>query len=231
MASLRLAPTVPPRLGLALAATAIAFLAALLASLNLYLLEDGNALTASAYSASPLLRVSYDAVYLSALIAGVAVCAIAGYTLVRADALVTVGAVMLALLVALAGFGGLLLRSPATFLVLFLGFVGLSLLCLLVGRAVAVASRRRLPPRAATILGACVGTGVALLVNGLALVTHTLALNPVSHPLFMQGQIEGTHLSSLLIGMGLNLLTLFLCVLSIGAALRTPAPAHRGLTD
>jgi hypothetical protein len=60
-----------------------------------------------------------------------------------------------------------------------------------------------------------------MLVNGVALVAHTLALNRVSHLLFMQGQIGETHFSSLLIGMGLELLTLTACVLSIMAA---PSP-------
>ena len=60
-----------PRLWLLRTVTLIAFIISLLASLNLYLLEDGNPLTQGAYLASPLLRFSYDGVYLSALAAGV----------------------------------------------------------------------------------------------------------------------------------------------------------------
>src|SRR6266567_9569375 len=79
MATYRHAQNFPPRLWVALVATVTAFVVSLLASLNLYLLEDNNPLTQAAYSASPVLRFSYDGVYLSALVAGVAICAIVGY--------------------------------------------------------------------------------------------------------------------------------------------------------
>lgn len=214
------AHTVPPRLWAALVATMLAFVVSLLASLNLYLLEDDSPLTQAAYSAAPLLRFSYDGVYLSALVAGVAVCAIAGYAAVRSEAAVLLGLAVLALLVALGGFGGLLVRHPATFLVLFLAFAGLILASVLAGRAVAARMRSQLGRQPAALLGACVSAGVALLVNLVLLVPHTIALNPVSHPLYMQGRIGGTRLNSLLIAMAIELLTVSVCALSIGAALR-----------
>ena len=102
----------PPRLWGALAATLIAFVVALVASINLYLLEDGNPLTSAAYSASPLLRFSYDGVYLSALVAGVAVCGILGYALAQRDAPVLIGLGVVGVLVVIGGFGGLLIRQP-----------------------------------------------------------------------------------------------------------------------
>jgi hypothetical protein len=211
---------VPLRLWVTIAATALAFVVSLLASLNLYLLEDANPLTPAAYSASPLLRFSYDGVYLSALVAAVSVCTIVGYAVMRDDAPVLLGLAIVALVVAFGGFGGLLIRHPATFLILFLVFVGLVLCGLLVGRAVAARMRPRLGRRPAAVLGACVSTSVALLVNLVVLVPHTIALNPVSHTLYMQGRIGETHLNSLLIGMGIELLTVIVCAVSIGSALR-----------
>src|SRR5579884_2702329 len=88
-----------PRLWTALAVTLFAGLVAVLASFNLYLLEDGNPLTTAAYTASPLLRFSYDGAYISALAAVVAVCTIVGYALVRRD-LGVVGLIVVSLLVA-----------------------------------------------------------------------------------------------------------------------------------
>lgn len=206
-------------------ATVIAFVVSLLASLNIYLFEDANPLTRGAYGASPLLRFSYDGVYLSALAAAIAVCAVAVYTVARADAPVLRGLVAVTALVALGGFGGLLARHRATFLALT--FAGLVLVGVLVGRAVAVRAQPRLGQQPAAVLGACASTGVALLVNLVVLAPHTLALNPVSHPLYMQGQIAGTRLNSLLLGMLLELLTIVVCASSIGLALRRVSQSRR----
>ena len=72
MASSRHSQPLPARLWVALTTTLLAFGVDLVASLNLYLLEDASPLSQAAYSASPLLRFSYDAIYLSALASGVA---------------------------------------------------------------------------------------------------------------------------------------------------------------
>jgi hypothetical protein len=213
-----------PTVVIAAVTTCITFVVSLLASLNLYLLEDGNPLTSAAYSASPLLRLSYDGAYLSALVAVVAVCGIVAYALVPARGPVIAGLGALALVVVLGGFGGLLVRYPTTFLVLFLVFAGLTAISLLIGQAVAVRLRQRLGERPALVVGACVSTAVALFANVLALVPHTVALNPVSHPLYMQGTIPGTPFNSLLIAMGLEVLTVGICALSILVALRPSAP-------
>ncbi|GHO57541.1 hypothetical protein KSB_60160 [Ktedonobacter robiniae] len=61
------------------------------------------------------------------------------------------------------------------------------------------------------------------LIVFLALVLHTLLLNPVSHALYMQGQIGGTHFNFSLIAMGLALFTLMACALSLGYVLRLPS--------
>lgn len=212
----------PPRLWVALVATIIACVLSLLASFNLYLLEDDNSLTRAAYSASPVLRLSYDGIYLSALVAIVAACAIVAYIITQADGLVVISLILVTLFVALVGFGGLIVSHPATFFVLFLVFASLTLVSFLLGRAVASRSRHRLGQRSAAMVGACVSTGMALFVNVVALVVHTLALNPVSHALFMQGQIGETHFSSLLIAIGVELLAMSISVLSIGGALRSP---------
>jgi len=221
MTSYRLTRSFPPRLWIALVATGVAFFASLLASINLYLLEDGNPLTQAAYSASPLLRFSYDGAYLSALVAAVVICAIIGYAVARTDTAVYIGIVVVSLLIILGGFGGLLIRYPATFFLFLLAFVGLTLISLLVGRAVAARSSRRLGQRPATIVGACVSAGIVLFVNVVTLVAHTLALNPANHALYMQGQIDGTHFNAVLISMGIALLTLLIYGLSIGFALRS----------
>ncbi len=206
----------PRRLWVALVATITAFAVSLVASLNLYMLEDNNPLTQAAYSASPALRLSYDAVYVSALGAGIAVCAIMGYSLTRAGGPVTV---VVTLLVSLGGFGGLLVRHPPTFLVLVGALAGLVLISSLIGRAITPRLRHSLTERQASVVGACVSTAITLLFNVVVLVPHTLILNPVSHLLYMQGQIGDTHINSLLVAMGIELLTMICCVLSIGLLL------------
>ncbi|MDQ2714247.1 MAG: hypothetical protein M3Z08_05005 [Chloroflexota bacterium] len=213
----------PPRLWVALAATVMAFAVSLVASLNLYLLEDASPLTQAAYSASPLLRFSYDAIYLTALAAGVAVCGILVYTLVQRQPLVLVSLSVVALLVAVGGFGGLLVRHPGTFLVFLTIFLVLTLISFLSGRAIANYAGRFFGQRPAAVLGACASVGSMLLVNVVALILHTLLLNPVSHALYMQGQIEGTHLNFSLLVMGLAFLTMIVCALSLRLALRLPA--------
>jgi hypothetical protein len=213
----------PQRLWIALIATVLAFAVSLVASLNLYLLEDTSLLTQAAYSASPLLRFSYDGIYLSALAAGVLVCTIVGYALVQSELFVVVGLVVVTLIVILGGFGGLLVRHPVTFLALFAAFIILLLISFIAGRAVATRARGFLEQRPANILGACASAGGVLFFNVAALVLHTLLLNPVNHALYMQGQIEGTHLNFSLIAMGVAFLTLIACVVSLVRALRLPA--------
>jgi hypothetical protein len=215
-------------LGIPVVATALAVLVAVAVSLNLYLLEDGNPLTAPAYAASPLLRFSYDAAYLSALAAGVGLSAVLVAAIFRlSGGTLTAVTAGIALVVALGGFGGLLVRQPLAFLGLFLAY-GLALVLgyLLGQRILAGRMRARLGAETATILGACLGVVVALVVNLVALVVHTVALNPVSHPLFMQGLIGETHFSSLLIGMGLELLTFVVCALSVAVAVRRAASSR-----
>ena len=217
------ATTFPFRLWAALVATLITFLVCLVGSLNLYLLEDTSSLTLAAYTASPVLRFTYDGVYLSALAAGVAVGAILGYALLPRPLLVRVGIIGLSVVVALGGFGGLLWRHPATFLMFLLVFGSLTLGSFFLGRLVMARAARALEQRPAAILGACVGAGSLLLVNVVTLVLHTVSLNPVSHALYMQGQIVGTHLNFSLLIMGLALLTLLVCLVCLGRALGTLA--------
>jgi hypothetical protein len=185
--------------------------------------EDASPLAQAAYAASPLLRLSYDGIYLSALAAGVAVCAIVEYALVQRAVLVVASLIVVALLVAFGGFGGLLVRNSATFLVLFAVFLALTLISFLIGSAVATSAGRHLSQRPAAVLGACVSVGSVLLVNVVVLVLHTLILNPVSHALYMQGQIGGTHLNFSLIAMGFALLTMVACAVSLGRAFRLPS--------
>ncbi len=206
----------PLRLRVALTATLIAFAVSLVASLHLYLLEDASPLTQAAYTASPLLRFSYDGIYLTALVASVAVCAIVGYALVQR--FVIIGLIIVALLVAFGGFGGLLVRHPATFLVLFAIFLALILISFMIGRAVATRTGRLLGKRSAQVLGACMSVGSVLLVNVVVLVLHTIILNPVSHALYMQGQIDGTHFNFTLIVMVVAFLTMIACAMSLGRA-------------
>lgn len=206
--------------------TGIAFVVSLLASLNLYLLEDQNPLTLAAYRASPLLRLTYDAAYLSALVAGAMVCAAIVRVFAPNSAVATVTAGGIALVVALGGFGGLLLKAPLTFLPLFVGFTALTLVCFFVSERATVRLRRSLVPRMAAAVGGCVGVGAALAVNVVALAPHTIALNPASHALYMQGQIAGTHFNSLLLGMALQLLLVCMLEISVGGALRAPRTAQ-----
>lgn len=213
----------PLRLRVALIATLLAFVVSLAASINLYLLEDASSLTQAAYAVSPLLRLSYDGIYLSALAAGVAVCTIVGYALMQRAILVVVSLIVITFLVAIGGFGGLFVRNPTTFLVFFAVFLALTLIGLLIKHAVATRAGRHLSQRPAAVLGACMSVWSMLLVNVVVLVLHTLLLNPVSHALYMQGQIEGTHWNFSLIAMSFALLTMLVCAVSLGRAFRLPS--------
>ncbi|GCE06091.1 hypothetical protein [Dictyobacter aurantiacus] len=175
----------PRRLWIALATTVIAFAVSLVASLNLYLIEDASPLTQAAYSASTLLRVSYDGIYVSALASGVVMCAIAGYALLQRTMPVMIGLTLVGFVVVMGGFGGLIVRHPTSFLLLFATFMVLTLISLLVGRGAAARMEPALGHRAAMMLGACVSVGSLLLVNVAAQIVHMLLLNPVSHPLYM----------------------------------------------
>ena len=104
-----------------------------------------------------------------------------------------------------------------------LAFILLAVGSFLSGRALAARTRPVLGERSAVLLGACVSTGLALLVNGAALVAHTLALNPISHALYMQGQLGASHFNGLLISMALEVLVLFACLVSLALALRSRA--------
>jgi hypothetical protein len=225
MATFRHPRPVPMRLWVALAATFLALGVELLASVNLYLLEDASPLSQAAYGASPLLRFSYDAVYLSALASGFAACAALGYALVQRRLLVRVGLVVLTFLIVLAGFGGLLVQHAATFFVLLAVFLALVLGGFLLGRVATARATRILGARSAAVLGACVSVGGGLLVNLVALVLHTLSLNLVSHTLYMQAQIGTTHLNLSLLLLGLAPLTLIGCIVCLGRAFHLPA--HR----
>jgi hypothetical protein len=203
---------------LAAGATLLAVAVSIAASLNLYLLEDGNPLTDAAFSASALLRFSYDGAYIAALVAGLAGAAVVACALLPAR-VATLGALGLAALIALSGFGGLLARHPLNGLALIGAFTGLALLCLLAGWGVARTLARRAGARRASLIGACAGAGVALLADAAALVAHTLALNPVSHALYMQGQIGATPYNATLLGMLAQALMVALCAALLALAL------------
>lgn len=211
---------------IAAGATLLAVVVSVVASANLYLLEDNNALTSAAYGASPLLRFSYDGAYLAALAAAVAGAALVAYATVPAR-VATGGALALAALVALGGFGGLLARHPLSGLALIGAFAGVVALCLLAGWGVSRRLAGRMSARAAALVGACAGGGVALALDAAALITHTLTLNPISHALYMQGQVNATHFNALLIGMGAQALTVALCGLLLGVALWSSRTAGR----
>ncbi|HEX9035490.1 MAG TPA: hypothetical protein VF808_00700 [Ktedonobacterales bacterium] len=203
---------------LAAGATLLAVLVSVAAGLNIYLLEDGNPLTSAAYSVSSLLRFSYDMVYVAALVAGVTGVAVAAaaFTSAQIARWVTIA---LAALVALGGFGGLLARRPAVAVAFIVGFAALTALCLLASWGVARALANRASTRTATLIGGCVGAGVALLVDAAALVIHTLALNPVSHALYMQAQIGQTRYNAALIGMVAQASLVILCALLLALAI------------
>lgn len=202
------------------ALTGVAFVVSLLASLNLYLLEDHSPLTLAAYRSAPLLRVSYDASYVSALVAGVMVFALLArlFAPIGMSPLAAVGA--LALFLVLGGFGGLLLRAPLSFLALFAGFCALTLLCLFVAERTAMRLRSTTSNRVAALIGSCAGVVVALFVNVVALVPHTVFLNHINYALYMQGQIPGAHLNALMLGVALQLPFVSALGLSLLVALR-----------
>lgn len=221
MALYRQSTSVTPRLWITSGTTLLACIVAVVASINLYGIEDNNPLTQVAYSASSLLRFSYDGVYLSGLLVGVAACALIGYLLVRSEAPIVFSLIFLALLVASGGFGGLIIRQPLTFLSLFAIYIVLALICFFLGRTIASQKRAMLDQRTCLLLGACISADVALLVNLVALTVHTLVLNPINHTLFMQGRIGTTPYNSLVIGLTLELLTILIALTGTAITLRS----------
>jgi hypothetical protein len=212
---------------LALSMTLLAVVVSVGASLDLYLLEDNNPLTTAAYSASPLLRFSYTAAYVAALVAGVAGVAAVAFAIIPARAALW-SVLGLAALVALGGFGGLLVRRPLTGLTFIGAFAALCALGLFIGWRVARTLMRRTSERAAILVGACAGAVVALLADAAALITHTLALNPVSHALYMQFRIGDTPYNAALIGMVVQTLLVACCAASLAAALWSASRHTRG---
>lgn len=211
--------TMRPAVIISAALTGVAFVVSLLASLNLYLLEDQNPLTLAAYRSAPLLRVSYDAAYISALVAGIMVVALLARLFAPTGWSALAVTAALAVVVAFGGFGGLLVRAPLSFLTLFAGFCALTLLCLFIAERTAASLRRTSSDHTAALMGSCAGVVVALLVNAAALAPHTVFLNPVSHALYMQGQLPGAHLNALLLGAALQLLLVAALGLSLLVAL------------
>lgn len=182
------------RLWAAALALCAAALVAIVASADYYLIEDASPLTDAAYAAQPLLRFSFDAIYATALAAGVAaVLVVTRAALARTGSLALAApqldllALPLALLLVLGGFGGLAIRQPSTFLILAALLLAVVGVLMLLARAVA----RRLraaghPAGEAAALGACIAALALLALNLAGAGLHTVALAATAPALYRQ---------------------------------------------
>lgn len=220
------------RLWPAALAVCAASLVAIVASADYYLIEDASPLTDAAYAAHTLLRVSFDAIYATALAAGIAALLVltraalarTGYLDLAAHQLDLL-ALPLALLLALGGFGGLAIRQPGAFLTLaalLLAVVGaLVLAARLIARHLRAAGH---PAGEAAALGACVAALALLALNLVAAGLHTVALAATAPALYRQtlhALGSHAHLSELALGNALTALALLgALVLVVRAARR-----------
>lgn len=165
--------------------TLLAVIVSVGVSLDLYLFEDDTALVLFSHNflsndlVAQLLRYSYDTAYIAALAAGVVGVVAVASTFVpqRIAFWMTIG---LAAIVAVGGFGGLIARYPLNGVETVGGFAALIALCLITRWLVARAIGARWSAQVSAGVSACAGALVALIVETVALVTHTFMLHFVT---------------------------------------------------
>lgn len=163
-------------------AVLLAAFVAFLNSLNLYQIEDDSALARAAYQANPILNVSFSVIYITAIVIAVAAISL-GVQLTLSlwsegpVSGVYLFAACLAIFAALGAFWGLALRHPLSFFLSIGLFAALIVVVLAFGRSVAL---KFFPPRAeqrvTAISSFCISLALALLVNVLVAVLHTVLL-------------------------------------------------------
>jgi hypothetical protein len=163
---------------------ALAFLAAFVGSLDVYLVEDDNALGRAAHASNAALNLTYEAVYVTALAAlvvvGAAVIRLVLTRLGRGEAVdLRFFVPVLATFIVLGAFGGLVFKHPVGFLAVVGSFALLIAGALFVGPGLARWMGRGSQERAFA-LGPAVGALLALGVNVVALVAHMLTLTSYS---------------------------------------------------
>jgi hypothetical protein len=159
---------------------ALAFLAAFVGSLDVYLIEDDSALGRAAHASNTALNLTYEAVYVTALAAlvvvGAGVIRLVLARLGRGEAVdLRFFVPVAAAFVVLGAFWGLVIKHPVGFLVLVGSFALLIAGTLFVGPLLARWLGRGDQERVFA-LGPAVGAGLSLGVNVAALVAHMLQL-------------------------------------------------------
>ncbi len=166
----------------------LAFLAAFVGSLDVYMIEDDSALGRAAHASNTALSLTYEAVYVTALAAlvvvGAAVIRLVLARLGRGEAVdLRFFVPVLAAFVVLGAFWGLVYKHPVGFLVVVGSFALLIAGALLVGPVLARWLGRGSEVRAFA-LGPAVGAGLSLGVNVAALLAHMLLLTSSSRALY-----------------------------------------------
>lgn len=163
-------------------AVLLAALVVFLNSLNLYQVEDDSTLARAAYQANPVLNLSFSMIYITAIVIAVAAISL-GVQLTLSlwnegpVSGVYLFAACLAIFAALGAFWGLALRHPLSFFLSIGLFAALIVVVLAFGRSVAIKfSPPRTEQRVTAISSFCISLALALLVNVLVAVLHTVLL-------------------------------------------------------
>jgi hypothetical protein len=202
-------------------AVLLAAFVAFLNSLNFYQIEDDSALARSAYQANLVLNLSFSMIYITAIViavAAISLCVQFMLSLWNDEAVsgIYLFAACLAIFVALGAFWGLALRHPLSFFLSIGLFAALIVVVLALGRNVAI---KFSPPfveqRVTAISSFSISLVLALLVNVLVAVLHTLLLKVAVPTLYADNnvRIAAFPVNSLL------LMTLFAALLTFVAAL------------
>ncbi|HEY7123825.1 MAG TPA: hypothetical protein VH540_07720 [Ktedonobacterales bacterium] len=220
----------PRRLLPAAVTLALAFLAAFVGSLDVYMIEDDSALGRAAHASNAALSLTYEAVYVTALAALVVVTAgvirLVLARLGRGEAVdLRFFVPVLAAFETLGAFWGLVIKHPVGFLVVVGSFALLIAGALLVGPPLARWLGRGSQERVFA-LGPAVGAVLALGVNVAALIAHMLLLTSYSRALYDESvdhvTIGGSTLvfSEFLLFNTLALLLMLLAAVMVLRALR-----------
>ena len=178
----------PRRLLPAAVALALAFVAAFVGSLDVYMIEDDNPLGRAAHASNLALSLTYEAVYVTALAAlvvvGAAVLRLLLARLGQSEAVdLRLMVPVVAMLVALGAFWGLVYKHPLGFLMVVGSFALLIAGALFVGPKLARWLGRGSKEHAIA-LGPAVGALLALGVNVASLIAHMLLLTSTSRALY-----------------------------------------------
>jgi len=220
----------PARVFTAALVVLLAAVAVAVGSLDAYLIEDHNAAASEAYKAFPLIGLTYNGIYVSAMTVFVLAVVIAiRIAFVRLDATNMPGTPILvaaiAVFTALAAFWGLALRQPINFLAIIAIFAAWLFIVTVAGSSIVHGAIKRhsattMPDQSVHLLAVCAGGLFAMLINLILAITHTLLVKANSPDLYRDTitTIAGYTISEyVILNVIASILTIIACILVVRA--------------